>query len=194
MKFLNCDIPSPSYVPVTAWLRHGPFAMWLVKAARPRRIVELGTHYGYSHFAFCQAVREAGLTTECIAVDTWKGDDHAGHYGEEVYQAVLRENERYSAFSTLLRKTFAEALDDVADGSVDLLHVDGRHLYEDVKGDFESWIPKLAENAIVLFHDTMVEERGFGVWKYWAEISQQNETFNFTYQHGLGVLLSLIHI
>jgi len=162
--------------------------MWLVKAARPRRIVELGTHYGYSHFAFCQAVREAGLTTECIAVDTWKGDAHAGHYGEEVYQAVLRENERYSAFSTLLRKTFAEALDDVADGSVDLLHVDGRHLYEDVKGDFESWIPKLAENAIVLFHDTMVEERGFGVWKYWAEISQQNETFNFTYQHGLGVL------
>jgi glycosyltransferase involved in cell wall biosynthesis len=188
LKFLNCVIQYPSYVPMTAWLRHGPFAMWLVNAARPRRIVELGTHYGYSYFSFCQAVRNAGLTTECIAVDTWKGDEHAGHYGEEVYRAVLRENEHYNAFSTLLRKTFAEALDDVSDGSIDLLHIDGRHLYGDVKGDFESWLPKLAKNAIVLFHDTVVEERGFGVWKYWNEISQQNETFNFTYQHGLGVL------
>lgn len=189
LKFLNVDnLSSPSYVPMTAWLRHGPFAMWLVKAARPRCIVELGSHYGYSYFAFCQAVREEGLPTRCIAVDTWQGDEHAGHYGEEVYQAVLQQNEPYSTFSTLLRKTFAEALADVPDGSVDLLHVDGRHLYEDVKTDYESWIPKLAPNAIVLFHDTMVHERGFGVWKYWAELSQTEDTFNFPYQHGLGVL------
>jgi predicted O-methyltransferase YrrM len=170
LKFLNCDILLPSYVPMTAWLRHGPFATWLVNAAQPRLIVELGSHFGYSYFAFCEAVRLAGLPTQCIAVDTWQGDEHTGYYGEEVYQTVLQQNEVYSSFSTLLRKTFAEALADVPDGSVDLLHVDGRHFYEDVKEDFESWIPKLAQNAIVLFHDTMVHERDFGVWKYWAEL------------------------
>ena len=188
LKFLNCGILQPSYVPMTDWLRHGPFATWLVNAARPRLIVELGSHFGYSYFAFCEAVRLAGLPTQCIAVDTWQGDEHTGHYGEEVYQTVLQQNEVYSSFSTLLRKTFAEALADVPDGSVDLLHVDGRHLYEDVEEDFESWIPKLTQNAIVLFHDTMVHERDFGVWKYWAELSQREETFNFTYQHGLGIL------
>lgn len=186
--FLRHEITHPSYIPLTAWLRHGPFAMWLVKAARPRKIVELGSHYGYSYFAFCQAVRDAGLTTKCFAVDTWQGDEHSGSYGEDVFAAVQAENRQYEDFSTLLRKTFVEALDDIEDGSVDLLHIDGRHFYEDVKNDFEIWIPKLAKRAIVLFHDTEVRMRNFGVWKYWSELKEDNETFNFPHQHGLGVL------
>lgn len=188
MKFLGHSIERPSYVPMTAWLRHGPFAMWLVKASRPKRIVELGSHYGYSYFTFCQAVREAELQTECFAIDTWQGDEHSGFYGDEVFDTVHAENEKYADFSTLLRKTFSEALEDIEDGSVDLLHVDGRHFYEDVKEDFESWIPKLADRAIVLFHDTEVRERDFGVWQYWQELKEKNVGFNFSYQHGLGVL------
>jgi lipopolysaccharide biosynthesis glycosyltransferase len=186
--FLGHEISMPAYVPITAWLRHGPFAMWLVKAARPKRIVELGSHYGFSYFAFCQAVKETGLATECFAVDTWQGDEHAGFYGEDVFAAVQVENAKYESFSTLLRNTFAEALDDIEDGSVDLLHIDGRHFYNDVKEDFESWIPKLSRNAIVLFHDTEVRQRDFGVWKYWAELTEKRAGFNFPYQHGLGVL------
>ena len=186
--FLNQSIPRPTYIPMTAWLRHGPFAMWLVKAARPRTIVELGSHYGYSYFAFCQAVKSAGLPTRCIAVDTWQGDEHSGRYGEDVFEAVHAQNQPYDGFSTLLRKTFAEALADVEDGSVDVLHVDGRHFYDDVKEDYESWIPKLSDRAVVLFHDTEVRERGFGVWRYWEELAQAHQVFNFPYQHGLGVL------
>lgn len=162
--------------------------MWLVGALRPRRIVELGTHNGYSYFAFCQAVQEHRLSTTCMAVDTWQGDEHAGFYGNEVYEAVVQHNAPYANFSTLLRKTFDAALDDVEDGSVDLLHVDGRHFYDDVKADFESWIPKLSPHAVVLFHDTEVRERGFGVWKYWAEICENRPALNFPHEHGLGVL------
>ncbi|MFX0547440.1 rhamnan synthesis F family protein [Roseovarius sp. S1116L3] len=186
--FLGHKISRPSYIPMTAWLRHGPFAMWLVQAARPRTIVELGSHYGYSYFAFCQAVTSAGLPTRCIAVDTWQGDEHSGRYGEDVFEAVRAQNQPYEGFSTLLRRTFAEALADVEDGSVDVLHVDGRHFYDDVKEDYESWIPKLSDRAVVLFHDTEVRERGFGVWRYWEELAQAHPAFNFPYQHGLGVL------
>lgn len=189
MRFLDITIGQPAFFdPQSAWLRHGPFAMWLVGALQPRRIVELGTHNGYSYFAFCQAVQEHRLSTTCIAVDTWQGDEHAGFYGNEVYDSVAQHNAPYANFSTLLRKTFDAALDDVEDGSVDLLHVDGRHFYDDVKSDFESWIPKLSSRAVVLFHDTEVRERGFGVWKYWAEISGNRPALNFPHQHGLGVL------
>lgn len=186
--FLGHEISRPSYIPMTAWLRHGPFAMWLIPAARPGKIVELGSHYGYSYFAFCQAVKESGLPTRCIAVDTWQGDEHAGRYGEEVFDTVQKQNRPYAGFSTLLRKTFAEALDDVEDGSVDILHLDGRHFYDDIKEDYESWLPKLADSAVVLFHDTEVRERGFGVWQYWAELEKTDPSINFWYQHGLGVL------
>ncbi len=187
---LGQQISRPTYLATTAWLRHAPFAMWLVKAARPKRIVELGSHNGYSYFTFCQAVLEAGLDTECFAVDTWNGDEHAGFYSKEVYDAVKEENIKYEKFSRLLRKTFDEALSDIEDNSVDLLHIDGRHRYEDLSCDFETWLPKLTQNAIVLFHDTEVRRSDFGVWRYWAELEKQFDTFNFTFQHGLGVLFT----
>ena len=189
MRLLDTPVGRPAYFdPQSGWLHHGPFVMWLVGALQPGKVVELGTHKGFSYFAICQAVQEHGLSTTCIAVDTWQGDEHAGFYGEEVYDAVAALNAPYAGFSKLLRKTFNAALDDVADGSVDLLHVDGRHFYEDVKEDFESWIPKLSPHAVVLFHDTEVRERGFGVWKYWAEISADRPSLNLPHGHGLGVL------
>lgn len=186
--FLKHGIFEPTYCPVTAWAEHGSFAMWLVKAFKPNCIVELGTHFGYSYFSMCQAVKEAQLPTKCFAVDTWVGDEHAKFYSESVFEGVRLENRKYESFSTLLRKTFDKALADIEDGSIDLLHVDGRHFYEDVKHDFETWVPKLSDRAVVLFHDTMVRERGFGVYKYWDEISQKYPSFNFTHCHGLGVL------
>ena len=41
--------------PTSSWLGHIPFAMALVDAVRPRRLVELGTMTGESYCAFCQA-------------------------------------------------------------------------------------------------------------------------------------------
>lgn len=187
-RFLGTPIGQPQYLPLSAWHEHGPFAMWLVQRARPRTIVELGSHYGYSYFCFCQAVAEAGLDSRCYAVDTWQGDEHAGAYPEDVFQQVRAENEKYANFSTLIRKTFADGLADVEDGSVDILHVDGRHYFDDVKQDYESWTQKLSDRAIVLFHDTEVYERGFGVHQYWLTLASQYPSFNFLHGHGLGVL------
>jgi hypothetical protein len=157
---------------------------------RPRQLIELGTHYGYSYFAFCQAIDRLGLGTTAYAVDTWQGDEHAGFYDESVFQSVAaRNDEKYSGFSTLLRTTFEGALSYFADGSVDLLHIDGRHFYDDVKNDFMIWRPKLAENAVVLFHDTNVREREFGVWRFFDELAAQYPSFRFFHGHGLGLLV-----
>lgn len=182
---------SPTHVVPSAWHEHAPFAFWLVDALRPSSFVELGSHNGFSYFAVCEAVQRLGLETSCAAIDSWEGDEHAGFYGDDVYRSVTEINEAsYAGFSQLIRAYFSDAVDRFEDGSIELLHIDGRHRYEDAVEDFETYLPKLAPTAVVVFHDTYEFERGFGVHRLWAELSERypDSTFQFEHGHGLGVL------
>ena len=190
---LRCMTPAsfwtPRHMPRSAWLEHAPFAFWLVQALRPRCLVELGTEHGFSYLSFCQAVQQLGLTTRCYAVDSWRGDDQTGLYGDEVFNQLNATNEAlYAGFSRLLRGLFDQVQPHFLDGEIDLLHIDGRHGYEDTRANFLHWQPKLSDRAVVLFHDTNVRNQGFGVWKFWQEISGQYLSFEFLHGFGLGVL------
>jgi hypothetical protein len=168
---------------------HVPFAFWLVDVLRPATIVELGTHNGVSYSAMCQTVKSLKLASRCFAIDTWKGDEHAGFYPEHVYEDFRSfHDQHYSAFSRLVRSTFDEALPYFEDESIDLLHIDGLHTYEAVRHDFEAWLPKLSRDAVVVFHDTNVRERNFGVFRLWNELARDRPHFVFLDGHGLGVL------
>lgn len=184
-KFIPLSLEPPN-----AWIGHLPFASWLIKAVTPKIFVELGTHSGNSYFSFCQAVDEYNIVTKCYAVDTWKGEEHSGFYGEEVFKKVFAYNQkRFSSFSQLLRMKFDEAVSYFSNESIELLHIDGLHTYESVKHDYETWFPKLAPGAVVLFHDTNVRERGFGVWKLWEELTEiYPNNIEFLHSNGLGVL------
>jgi glycosyltransferase involved in cell wall biosynthesis len=173
----------------SAWYGHVPFAHWIVRALAPRCIVELGSHNGVSYVALCEAVQREGLGTRCFAVDTWTGDEHTGFYEEAVF-AELRayHDSRFGAFSTLVRRTFDDALELVPEGSVDLLHIDGRHGYQDVKHDFEAWRDKMSPRGVILLHDTNVYGNGFGVWRLWSELQREFPVFEFLHAHGLGVV------
>jgi glycosyltransferase involved in cell wall biosynthesis len=174
----------------SAWLGHLPLAQWVMHQVRPDIFVELGTHHGHSYFSFCKAVQELDLPSKCSAVDTWSGDEHAVFYGDEVFSAVNAHHEKhYASFSRLLRMTFDEAVEYFEDGSIDLLLIDGMHTYKAVRHDFDTWLPKLAPGAVVMFHDTNVRERNFGVWKLWIELQEvYPNNIEFRHFNGLGVL------
>ena len=191
----NSLIPIASFTPLSlqfpkAWIGHLPFAAWVIRDRAPMIFVELGTHSGNSYFSFCQSVLESEIATKCYAVDTWQGDAHAGQYDEEIFAIVNAHNhERYAGFSNLMRMLFDDAVAYFADQTIDLLHIDGLHTYEAVRHDFETWLPKLAPGALVLFHDTQVRESDFGVWKFWDELQERYpDSIEFTYSSGLGVL------
>ena len=184
-----------SFVPervtdIPSWHGHIPFSIWLMENLRPKLFVELGTHKGDSYCAFCQAIQTMSLDTRCFAVDTWQGDNHSGRYGEDVHKELVNYHREkgYDDFSVLLRMTFDQARSEFKDGTIDLLHIDGHHTYEDVRHDFTTWLPKMSTCGVVLFHDTQVYEKDFGVWRFYNEIKRQYPHFSFYHSNGLGVV------
>ena len=175
-------------VPFNHWVGHVPFAFWLTKALRPTKFVELGTHRGNSYCAFCQAIATLRIDSAAIAVDTWQGDIHMAPEADLLADLRQHHDPRYRAFSRLLRMTFDEARPQIADGSVDLLHIDGTHSYEAVRHDFETWRSALSPRGVVLFHDIGVTQDAFGVWRLWSELTREHPWFAFWHSHGLGVL------
>jgi FMN phosphatase YigB (HAD superfamily)/predicted O-methyltransferase YrrM len=174
---------------VGPWAGHRRFVYDLLSFASPDRIVELGTHYGVSFFAMCQAIKDSNRSSELHAVDTWRGDPHAGFYGEDVlklFESIA--DDRYAALD--IRKhqqTFDEALAEFPDESIDLLHIDGFHSYAAAKHDFETWLPKLAPGGLVLLHD-VAPTSGYGSAAFYEELEKLYPCFRFTHSFGLGVV------
>ena len=147
------------------------------------------TLLGYHISFFCEAALRLGLDTRAYALDTWQGNDQAGIYGEEVFDSVTAINQSdYSSFSTLLREYFDDSLAAIPDGSIDLLHIDRRHGFDDVTHDFEAWLPKLSHRDVVILHDIVEHQEGFGVWRFWETVKTRYPSFAFEHSHGLGVL------
>ncbi len=182
---------NPRYIAPSAWWQHVPVAHWLVNVLKPAMVVELGTYYGVSFFAFCEAAEAFSQNSFVYAVDTWEGDAHTDSYSEHVYNGVLTYwSKNHRSRSRLVRSTFDDAASHFAKGSIDILHIDGLHTYEAVRHDFETWLPLLKEESIVLFHDINVRERDFGVWEFWQELKANPDysTAEVLNGHGLGIL------
>lgn len=139
--------------------------------------------------AFCQGILDSKSPCIIFGIDTWTGDEHAGYYGEEVWEALNQSVKKYfhSINVRLVRSTFDDQISNFEDNSIDLIHIDGLHTYEACKHDFESWLPKVAKNGLVLFHDISLDS-GYGSAKYWIEIAKDYPNLAFEHSFGLGVI------
>ena len=121
-RFAWAEKLSPKLLKSPWWIGHIPFAFELIGRLRPRTIVELGTYSGSSFAAFCQAAEACGAGTKCYGVDLWEGDIHMGSFDEALFREIseyMSANHRQTA--VLVRKDFNAAVNDFADGSIDLL-------------------------------------------------------------------------
>ena len=177
------------------WSDHRLFAYDYVSAIRPNCIVELGSFYGCSSFAFLQAIKDKGLKTEFYSIDTWKGDSFTENdYKENVYSHYLSIEETLfkNQEVNIIRSTFDEAVDKFPDDSIDLLHIDGSHKYDDVKHDFLTWKKKVKRDGVIFFHDIgddLLDGELLGSHFFWEELKAEYKyTFEFPFSFGLGIL------
>ena len=166
---------------VSAWRGHERFAEWLVKELKAETVVELGVDYGFSSYIFARAGAK-----QVYGVDSFEGDPEAGK--RDTYSAVLeRQKELGIENLTLIRGYFAD-IAKTWDKPIDILHIDGRHRYEDVKEDYELWSKFVRPGGVILLHDTFVFRENYGVHQFFEEIKLPKT--NFTHANGLGIVSS----
>lgn len=112
-------------------------------------IVEIGSWKGKS--TTCLGLgSKAGRSVPIYAVDP-HADYRFGEFKENIERAGIAD------LVTPIPSLSQAAAPDF-DQPIELLFVDGSHEYEDVKADFEQWVPKVVEGGVVAVHDTTLWE------------------------------------
>ena len=192
----QCDEIDKVLYQYSPWAGLRGFAYDYLAASKPGKVVELGSHYGCSSFAFMQAIKDENLHCSFYAIDTWKGDAFTKNdYQEDVYSAYKKVQETLfrDIDAYMVRMTFDEAVGEFEDQSIDLLHIDGSHMYEDVKHDFLTWLTKVKKDGVIFFHDVgkdLFQGELMGSHVYWEELaSSYPYRIELPFSCGLGILM-----
>ena len=157
----------------------------LVALRKPARVVILGFGDGQPHFTFCQAIREHGLAARCLTIRrAIAGEDAADDAAWQ--KAVADSAEIYRDVSTMIAAGATAFATEEADGPVDLLLIDDCDSYQIARGELLAWQPKLAMDALVLFHGLDLE-RTPSPRRAWEETAGSRARAEFHEGIGLGV-------
>ena len=116
-------------------------------------VVEIGVFVGQLSKFILQSTDFVRL----VGVDPYLGDDGTfpGHFSRDLHPDIAFHQaasiyESFGERAMLLPTTSSEAAGSLANRTVDAVFIDGCHLYSCVKTDFQTWMPKLRNDAEVL--------------------------------------------
>ena len=167
-------IPSAWNVPPKS---HNEFISWLIQKINPQVTVELGVDWGYSSFLL--ALHSKGVV---YGIDCFDQSKHELRSDED-YQFVLDVKDKLKLNNLEIIKGYFDEVAKEWNKEIDLLHIDGLHDYANCKNDCDTWSPFLKENGVIIFHDTISNPDGVGVFFSQLEVPK----VNFTNSAGLGV-------
>lgn len=130
---------------IRGWCEPPKMALLCTLAREAKVIVELGLYQGKSFVAMMLINPEAHI----FGVDEFNLDGE-GEAIETAFKANLQKLHLEPA--GVYKMTTAEAA-KIFNKSIDLLHIDASHRYDQVVADIENWIPKITLGGVVVFDD-----------------------------------------
>lgn len=137
-------------------------------------IVEIGSFKGRS--TACLALGSLN-STKIYAIDTFKGNkkdfvEGVQFNGESFYPTFIDNMKKLGVFKKIIPVIgFSSKIGLKWSVPIDLLFIDGSHVYEDVKRDFELFYPWVKPGGSVIFHDV---SPGFpGVFSVWNNVAKR---------------------
>jgi predicted O-methyltransferase YrrM len=142
--------------------------MDLIYEVQPTTCVEIGVFSGSSIYPTAKALKYLKKGT-VYAIDPWSREECLKGYDsndpnyiwwnsidlENIFHrflSMLRKH-RLESYCTPMRTTSEEALSHFADGSIDILHIDGNHTSDIALSDAEMWFPKVKSGGYIWFDD-----------------------------------------
>jgi hypothetical protein len=152
------DGPTLRWDTIEGWFRWRSGQEEAVAAfADGARFVEVGTYLGRSICSLGEVVRASGKDIAVVGVDTCRGSGPEGPHDRD-YHALAVADGGGTFAGALHRNVLACGLGDVVsllvadseraaalfpDASIDWVHLDARHGYDDVIADIAAWRPKV---------------------------------------------------
>lgn len=147
--------------------RRSPIALKMGRADLPKLTRELGftkgAEIGVWKGAYSASFCEANPNLHMLCVDPWlsypawldtknamKPEDAERIMGESYALARARLS---PLNTTIVRRFSLDAAQDVPDGSLDFVFIDGNHVYDAVTADLAAWMPKVRPGGYVAGHD-----------------------------------------
>lgn len=120
-------------------------------------VVEVGAWKGQSAAFFAVELANSGKAIQFDVVDTWQGsEEHASDpdvQSGRLYETFLANLAPVRSFVRPVRKASVEAAATYADGSLDVVFLDGDHDLAAVLADLQAWWPKVKPGGWLLGHD-----------------------------------------
>ena len=177
-------------------LGYGWIHYCLIRAVKPRRVLCIGSRYGFIPAVSAQACKDQNKGyVDFVDPGYGFGDrDHwtgAGYWrtkeGKECFRKCGLENR--IALHLMTSKEFAKKFSKY---KYDFIYIDGDHSYKGVKLDYKLFWPRLNSNGFMAFHDICVKESkpegAYGVHKLWEEIKEKHSFLIPFEGSGLGVI------
>lgn len=183
----NIDTADMGY----GWVHYG-----LIRQYKPKRILCVGSGYGYIPGVLAQACHDNGVG-HVDFVDAGYGSAHRNNWTWVGYWKTIEGKLSFKNFGlgnwitlyVLTTKEFARKYPTLV---YDYIYIDGGHLYKEVHFDYKTFWPKLRPGGFMSFHDVGIKETQaegeYGVWKLWKDISYAHSIIFDHPATGLGII------
>ncbi len=147
------------------WLATYGFVSNFIDEINAKTVLEVGVAYGYH----AEYLMERHKDIEYFGIDPYlPGYDPADAFASDVerifpevsgrsmdilYSCVYANFMNYFGRGTLIRRRSADASEYFADGSLDIVYIDGDHRPESVLNDLRNWFPKVRFGGVICGDD-----------------------------------------
>jgi predicted O-methyltransferase YrrM len=146
---------------------------------KTNNIVEIGVYQGGTSWLLARHLEPGGRLVG-VDVESMGAGDHA----RTIY-AQLNEDGYDAHYLTMTSAAAFEHVEKMVPDGIDVLHIDADHAYEGVRFDFETYLPLMKPDGLIIFHDIRYIEDVTQLWER-IDIDARRHEF-FTKRHGFGL-------